>query len=248
MEYSIVIAEDEELLLNNIVKKVEKVPGYQVSGRAQTGAAALDLITEQPPEVLLTDIQMPVMDGIELLNQARDISADMKFVILSGFSDFEYARDALRLQVYDYLLKPVSQDDITALLTRLKKDLDLMYHDDAGYFEQTGGSAPENARLLRDFIVEHFKEPINLSLIAEAMHYSQSYLSKIFFQEYQISPIKYLAQLRLQKASYYLTHNPELSILQVAQLTGFEDQGYFSKTFKKHTGYSPKEYRNHKIE
>jgi len=78
------------------------------------------------------------------------------------------------------------------------------------------------------------------------MNYSQSYLTKIFLQEYNCTPIKYLNSLRLKKACSFLLYNPELTISQIATLTGYEDQAYFSRTFKKNFGISPLQYRkNH---
>ena len=86
---------------------------------AQTGTDALNLVKEHSPILLMTDIRMPVMDGMELLNKTRELYPDMRFIIISGFSDFEYAREAIHLKVYDYLLKPVSLEDIHEVLFRL---------------------------------------------------------------------------------------------------------------------------------
>ena len=96
MNYTVIVAEDEELLLNNLVHKIEKAdPDFQVIGTAQTGAQALSLVEQMSPDVVFTDIKMPVMDGITLLTRIRDQFPFTKFVITSGFSDFEYAKKAL---------------------------------------------------------------------------------------------------------------------------------------------------------
>lgn len=250
MQYEVVVAEDEELILHNIIQKINAHPAFNVIGGAQTGVQALELIKEKVPTLLVTDIRMPLMDGMELLTKARELYPDMKFIIISGFSDFEYAREALHLKVYDYLLKPVSQDDVSEVLTRLHKDLKLQEDDYLSYFsENYEHIAPAKiARLLHDFITTHYQRPLNLSVIAQTMNYSQSYLTKIFLQEYDCTPMKYLNQIRLQKACHLLLHSPELTINQIAELTGYEDQGYFSRTFKKNTGISPMQYRKHIID
>lgn len=85
---------------------------------------------------------------------------------------------------------------------------------------------------------------INLNLIAGSMHYSPSYLTKIFQQQYQMSPLKFITQMRLSQAKHYLSHNPELSVKQVSEMIGYQDQGYFSRLFKKNTGVSPLDWRN----
>lgn len=245
MQYEVIIAEDEELILNNLVQKINAHPQFKVAQKAQTGTQALEMVKETPPVLLITDIRMPMMDGMELLTRTRELYPDIKFTIISGFSDFEYAREAIHLKVYDYLLKPVSQNDIHLMLTRLQKDLELEKGDYQSYFSETYvHTAPaEIAGLLHEFINTHYQSPLNLNLIAQTMHYSQGYLSKVFLREYHCTPIKYLNQVRFQKACYLLLHNPELTINQIAELTGYEDQGYFSKTFKKNMGLSPLQYR-----
>ena len=105
MQYEVIIAEDEELILNNLIQKVNAHPAFKVIGSAQTGTDALNLVKEHSPILLMTDIRMPVMDGMELLSRVREHYPDIRFIIISGFSDFEYAREALHLKVYDYLLK-----------------------------------------------------------------------------------------------------------------------------------------------
>ena len=98
MNYTVIVAEDEELLLNNLVHKIEKAdPDFQVIGTAQTGAQALSLVEQMSPDVVFTDIKMPVMDGITLLTRIRDQFPFTKLVITSGFSDFEYAKKAITL-------------------------------------------------------------------------------------------------------------------------------------------------------
>lgn len=111
MKYSVIVAEDEELLLNNLVQKIERADSdFHVVGTAQTGVQAYALIEELNPEVLVTDIRMPVMDGIALIAKVREHFPLIKCIITSGFSDFEYARSAITLCVSDYLLKPLDSD------------------------------------------------------------------------------------------------------------------------------------------
>lgn len=93
MTYTVIVAEDEELLLTNLVQKIQKAdPDFQVAGTAQTGDQALALVEKLSPDLVVTDIRMPVMDGITLLTKVREQFPFTKFIITSGFSDFEYAK------------------------------------------------------------------------------------------------------------------------------------------------------------
>lgn len=246
MKYTVIIAEDEELLLNNLIKKLEKAdPDFEVVGKAQTGSQAYELVEQLNPDVLFTDIRMPVMDGIALLTRVREQYPLIKAVITSGYSDFEYARSAITLKVTDYLLKPVDSEELAAVLQKIKKEFQITK---ASYEEvfNTGTSRMTSAQiaaLLKDFMVENYTQDINLNLIANNLNYSPSYLTKIFCQVYDCTPTRYLTNLRLARAQTLLAHNPGLSIREIGEQVGYHDQGYFSRIFKKHTGKSPFEFR-----
>lgn len=196
------------------------------------------------PDVLITDIRMPAMDGIALLTKAGTFSFD-EIHYHQWFFGFEYARSAITLQVSDYLLKPVDPDELKNALQSLKNKFQAeqsayedIFNDELSY------QAPETiASTLKDYLVQNYNTDVNLNLIANNMHYSPSYLTKVFQQQYDSTPSKFITSLRMQKASHLLLHNPELSIKQVGEAVGYNEQGYFSRIFKKQMGVSPFEYR-----
>lgn len=246
MKYTIVVAEDEELLLNNLIQKIHRADeDFEVVGKAQTGSQAYELIEQLSPDVVVTDIRMPVMDGIALLTKVREQFPLTKFIITSGFSDFDYARSAINLKVSDYLLKPVDPDELKTVLQKIKKEFQITKssYDEVFNPGTTRMTPAQIAALLKDFLVENYAQDINLNLIANNLNYSPSYLTKIFCQIYDCTPSKYIISLRMSQAQKMLQHNPELSIRQIGEITGYHDQGYFSRIFKKHTGKSPIEYR-----
>ena len=246
MKYTVIVAEDEELLLNNLVQKIQRTDSdFVVEGTAQTGDQALALIEKVNHDLVITDIRMPVMDGITLLTNIRKNNPSTKFIITSGFSDFEYAKKAISLKVSDYLLKPVDPEELCAALSKIKNELNSNKQRLTDIFDAHAASLPpfEIASKLRDYMIKNFSEDINLNLIADNMNYSPSYLTKIFCQEYDVTPSKYLNNLRMQHAQKLLRHEPGLSVKQIGEMCGYHDQGYFSRIFKKHTGVSPLEYR-----
>ena len=247
MSYKIVIAEDEELQLNSLVKKVEKFcPGFTVVGTAQTGSQAYKLICEKAPDILISDIRMPVMTGIELMEKARIMFPELQFIIISGFSEFEYARSAIRLQVSDYLLKPVETEELQKALNKIGLKLQERAQEESAAFngDSENKTAEQVAFAVIEYLQHHYNEEVNLNQIASALHYSPSYLTKIFVQQYDTTPSKYMISLRMQKAQQLLAHNPELSVRQIGETVGYPEQGYFSRIFKKYVGVSPLEYRS----
>lgn len=247
MNYTVVIAEDEELLLNNLVQKVGKAdPDFQVIGTAQTGDQAFLLAEKLQPDLIITDIRMPVMDGIALLTKVRSQFPFIKFIITSGFSDFEYAKKAIALKVSDYLLKPIDPDELREALLKIKHEFQIAKKDYEAVFNAgTASMTPSQiASVLRDFIIKNYSDDINLNLIADNMNYSASYLTKIFCQTYDTTPSKYLINLRMHRAQKLLLNEPSLSVRQIGEMCGYHDQGYFSRIFKKHTGKSPLEFRD----
>ena len=145
-EFTVLAAEDEPIILNNIVKKIEKVsPQITVTGKAHSGQEALDLLHTSRFDILITDIEMPGMSGLELIRQAKEDFPDLRIIVLSGYSNFEYARTALRYDVEDYLLKPVEQETLSELLSsiclqiederaiRNREVLSLALNDSAGH-------------------------------------------------------------------------------------------------------------------
>lgn len=246
MKYTVVIAEDEELLLHNLVKKVETTEtDFVVAGTAQTGIQAYELVKKLHPDLVITDIRMPVMDGIALIKKIQENYPLTDFIITSGYSDFEYTKSAIQLKVTEYLLKPVDPDELKAALQQLSNKYRLQQSSFEDIFNPstTRNSPAQIAGILKDYIATNYCLDINLNLIAGSMNYSSSYLTKIFYKQYNCSPSKYLISQRMQKAQQILLHNPELSIRQVGESVGYHDQGYFSRIFKKQVGSSPLEYR-----
>lgn len=246
MKYSTVIAEDEELLLQNLADKVNNSDtGFEVIGKAQTGEQAYALVEKYNPDLVISDIRMPVMDGIALLKKVHEFYPSTDFVITSGYSDFDYARSAIKYKAAEYLLKPIDPDELHDTLMKLRNKYLLAQE---GYQEvfnnSTAGDTPQHiAEILRDYLIKNYNGDVNLNMIAYNMNYSSSYLTKIFAAQYDCTPGKYLINLRMQKAQQLLLHNPALSVKQIGDIVGYHDQAYFSRIFKKYCSVSPAEYR-----
>ncbi|MCI8376061.1 MAG: response regulator [Lachnospiraceae bacterium] len=123
--YTIIIADDEAELRQALIRRIDwKEVGFQVVGEAENGAEALELVEKLEPDLLLTDVRMPFMSGIELARAVREIRPNIQIAFLSGFDDFTYAQQAIQYNIISYLLKPISSKELTEELKKIKKKID----------------------------------------------------------------------------------------------------------------------------
>lgn len=338
--YKVFLAEDEIVVREGIRNSIpwEKTP-YTLAGEAPDGEIALSMIQEIKPDILITDIRMPFMDGLALSRAVKESFPWIKIIILSGHDEFNYAREAISIGVEEYLLKPVSSKEMLKSLDKVAKRIYEGAFDPAGLLNFDGDifftklkyaakkdidsimqeyiSAPNpmDAYFLFGEIVvsatkivealggdfrevvpfslshEHIQEIVNspaalnekvrellaavieyrdshtegryqsvivkareyidrnfasadISLYSTAVHVgiSPNHLSTVFVQETGENFIDYLTKTRIERAKHLLK-NTGMKNADIAAETGFNDPHYFSSIFRKHTGYSPREYR-----
>ncbi|MCP1103663.1 two-component system response regulator YesN [Aequitasia blattaphilus] len=135
--YTVIIADDEYELRKALIDSIDwNKLGFEVVGEAENGAVALEMVELLQPDLLITDIRMPFVSGIELARQAREIRPYMHIVFISGFDDFSYAQKAIQYNVLSYLLKPLSSKEITAELVEIRKKIDLRFEELKGYRQE----------------------------------------------------------------------------------------------------------------
>ena len=241
--YNILLVEDEHYLRNALKHSIEEIDDfYKVTAEAANGADALEILKKESVHIVFTDIQMPVMDGLELSKQIKTLYPEIPIVILTGYSDFEYVQEALRQQVFDYLLKPVSEDDLLAVLSKISQSLEKEYElpEEAGVSSRDAKSCADH---VASYIREHYMEEVDLGKLAEEMGFSAAYLSKIFKRYAGMTPVKMLTDVRIHQAKRLLLET-DMSIQEVGAAVGYPDQFHFSKTFRKIVGTNPSGYRS----
>lgn len=120
--YTIVVADDEEELRRAIIRKIDwESIGFRVVGEAENGIEALELVEREEPDLLLTDIRMPFVSGIELARQVREVRPTTQIAFLSGFDEFSYAQQAIQYNIISYMLKPITMTDLTEELKKIKQ-------------------------------------------------------------------------------------------------------------------------------
>ena len=248
-KYKAIVAEDEPIIRGNIVKKVpEAHAGFLVVGEAHNGAAALELIEELSPDLLITDIRMPKMDGMELIERCYRFHPSIEMIIVSGYSDFAYAKAALRFGVLDYLLKPVDFPDLAAVLSRVWRRLSKA-DDDFALSEplQEGGARGDLALRAAEILRERYREHPSINALSDGFHVNPAYLTRAFKEAFGVSPGRYVLDLRISSARKLLEEEPTMEIKEIAAELGYSDQCYFSRAFRRMVGMSPLEYRGTRL-
>lgn len=247
--YKLLVVDDEPLVRKGIVTLIdyEKL-GISEIYEAVNGREAYDLFDMHSPDIVLLDINLPKINGLELAKRFKDESPSVKIAMLTGYDYFDYALSALKIGVEDYILKPVSRDDITTLLIKLIASIE----SDRTTLELRG--MIKNIHETEHIEDDSYKKSLiqiterelgnnafSLTNLASQMGFSPGYTSTLFKMLMGQSFQDYMLARRLEKAKLLLL-TTELKIYEVAERVGFEDVNYFSVRFKKMFGVSPKNY------
>ena len=243
-EYSVVVVEDERLIAKNIAKNIEKANShFKVVEIFSNGEDAANYITKQPPHVVFMDIQMPIINGIELLKMISETQKYVYCVILTGYSDFDYAKAAVKYGAVDYLLKPVSQKELTETLKKIELSLTASIKNLSDLTQEHYNKPEEIVDLVKKYVQNHYASMLDLNTIAQQFGFSASYLTKLFTKYENTTPSKYIRSYRMNIAKQLLMM-PDASINNVAASVGYSDPFHFSKSFKQTFGYSPTSYKD----
>lgn len=253
--YQVMIVEDESSALEQLSDYVEEAGlNFHVVAKANGGEEALFYLEITQPDLIITDVKMPGKDGLTMLSEIKEIGWNGLAAIISGYDDFYYAQQALRLNVFDYLLKPVFPDDIFNLLQHTRELLNekrkAAHQED--YIDLENGSEQANYNFdklpsylikAKEFIQEHYAEPLTLPQVANAVSVTAAYLSSSFSKYCGVNFVEYLTCYRMNVAKRLL-RNFDLQIQEVAWKVGYADVSYFNRVFRRKTGQTPRSYRN----
>lgn len=234
--YNVLVTDDEFYVRASVINRIDwEALGFCPPLQAENGEQALELLATEPIHVLISDIRMPVMDGLALITRVRAEYPDVLCIFLSGYDEFEYACFALRQHVEDYLLKPVDPVLLTRLLLHCAEQLRARGIQEVSSADE----ACDRILKIKQYVCNHLNEELSLKLIAKQMFLSTSYLSALFKKRTGDSFSVYVETQRINCAKKLLT-NRDASICAVAQQVGYSDQAYFSRVFSRRVGCSPK--------
>ncbi len=259
----LLIADDENLELEVLEKTVKKhfVDELEIFD-SSNGRKASQICDEVKPDIALLDIEMPGMNGLEAAEQIRERDKNCSIIFLTAFDEFNYAKRAIAVRAMEYLLKPVEDQELEAVLAEAiriadehtddreageKKEDEPVFaerdcHEDAADTERSRIRLQAVAGNIQAFIEHNYMDDISLQTVAEAMNYSDAYFCKIFKQCFDKNFIVYLSEYRVARAKELLG-DVLINVKDVSQKVGYRDSNYFAKVFKRIAGVTPTEYR-----
>ena len=242
----VLVVEDEEMIRRGIVLAVDWAAlDCVVVGEAANGLEALKAVERLRPSLIITDLKMPQMDGLEMLRRLREQGNNVYVIIVSAYDRFTYAQSALRLGAVDFLVKPFHDGDLEQAVTALRRRMEADSGEAAlALPELRKGDKSKYVLEAMDFIGRHYSDPsISIGLIAQHLGISEGHLSHLFKKETDYTLLNYLTRYRIHKAMELLK-DCRVKVYEVAEQVGYRDITYFSATFKKLVGVSPSEYQD----
>ena len=250
MSYSVVFVEDEQIVREEIVSSIRwDLLGLELVGTASDGMSGENLIKEKEPDIVITDIRLPAQDGLTMLSNCPVNHA----IILTGHADFSYMKSAIRLGVFDYLLKPIDDEELEETLASLVRKLQEEDHE----YEELKKKERSQSELIPlpkqvsnhvinatiAYIADTFSEPVGLQEAAAFLDLSESHLSRLFKEVTGLNFLQYLNAYRINQAAIMMK-DPKKNISEIATNCGFPTPGYFAKIFKRFIGKTPTQFRD----
>ncbi len=243
------ICDDESLTIKGMQKMLSKLNDeIKIIAVCQNGKDALDKILALQPHIVFIDINMPFIDGLQVIEQVNAVGLNVKFVIFSGYRDFEYARKACSLNVIDYLLKPINQDKVKNVLERCI--VQLIAELNTRQIVVLDKKEDSLHQQILSYINDNYHDvSCGLEQVGAAFNISASYVSKIIKKAADQTFSNYINMLRIDKAKGLLLNNGHLTYEEIAYRCGFASYHYFSRVFKEKTGMTAHDYQklNEKI-
>ena len=239
-----VVLVDDEIMIREGFKRLFDWSAHdcEVVGEAADGMEALAQIEHLQPDIVIMDINIPIINGLKVIQTSKMRYPDMAFIIVSGYDDFSYCREALRMRITDYILKPVNYEEFGSCIDRLKFAL----YEERKIEEQDAQEERTITGIIR-YLQEHLDKEISLNILADEFHLSSQYISQLFKSEIGVNFLAYLTSIRMERAKKLLLAT-SLSIGEISEKCGYADYRVFTKAFKKEEGSTPSQYRRNFLE
>ena len=237
--WKVMIADDENYMLEAMENLIDwKKMECQLVYKARNGQDLLEQVKKNPPDIIITDIKMPLVSGIEVARYVYENMLPIKVIILSAYADFQYAQEAIKYDVCGYIIKTSVIEMLPGMIQKAVGKLSAPSTEsdsEEHYSDDIFGR-------LQKYIADHYMDKLNLTQISQEIHANGSYLSRLYKTKTGQNLFDVINKMKLEKAKEYMSQGKR--IYEIAQMVGFDDVSYFSRVFRKHEGCSPREYEN----
>ncbi|MCR8636508.1 response regulator transcription factor [Paenibacillus radicis (ex Xue et al. 2023)] len=246
--WKVLLVEDEVFVRESVKELIRwDEMGFTLAAEAGDGIEALEYIKRDPPDLVIADIIMPRMDGIELLRQTRHAGITSKFVMLTCMGDFEYVRQAMVYGASNYILKlSMSVNDLRETLYKINDELThtakLLHTGQADTAVLSQEISHPEVNKIMQYIKENLDKDITVKSLSQYVMMCENYVSSLFKKKTGQTLIHYLHEVRVNQAIHYLIET-DLKIQEIGLRVGFVNDNYFIKIFKRLTGSTPSQYR-----
>lgn len=244
--YRMLICDDEnyilEMLENNIKWNGMKI---EVSDTAINGQIGFNKFNTGRFDIVLTDIRMPVMSGIEMARKIRQMDKNVQIIFLTSYEEFEYAKSAIEVNACGYVLKPFDENDLLGAVRVAVERLDHMAKIPKDEKEEGGAAGEVNfiVNNVNKYIKDNIRKKITMKDVSEFLGYSPNYIGQIYKKNTGMYVTDYIIKVKMEYAKNLLKI-PQNQVGMIADMLGYSDQAYFIKQFKEYYGVTPKIFRD----
>lgn len=244
--YRVLVADDMKIIRTGIGAILKNKYNFEII-EGENGEDAFERFLNEKVDFIMTDIKMPIIDGLEFIKNVRDIDENIPIVVISGYGEFEYAQRAIDMGVSGYILKPIEDKAFDEIIYKILKELEEIEiktrYKSILNMKENNNQYSEHVNKVKQYIDKNYYKNIVVKDLAKKYNVNYSYLSSLFKKEVGESIVSYLTNKRLNNAKELL-ENTSSDVSSIAEIVGYMDIQYFYKIFKKNTGLTPSEYRN----
>lgn len=244
----LLIVEDEPLIRAGLKQYFNWANfGIDTILEAENGQEGVNIFTKEQPGLIITDIRMPIMNGLDMIREIRTLDICTSIIILTGYNEFEYAQKAIKYGgIHDFLIKPLQYKESYQAISSCIKKRRAFHNDMDDEIRETNNIITNKEQQLfqqiENFIIENLEYNVSLQVIANHFFYNPSYLSRLFKSTLNINYTDFVRDLKI-KVSCNKLRDPNLNMKDVYQKSGFNSYKQFLSAFRRITGMTPTDYR-----
>lgn len=242
----VVVVEDEYYVRKGLIQTFDwKALDCEIAGEAANGRDGIEIIEELRPDLVIADIEMPVINGLDMVKRLRSKQCRAEFIFLTGHQKFDYVHSALQLEAIDYLLKPFRYEDLTECVRKVKIRLHKVDEETSRTMLLTEEDTQAKNLYIKqamEYVHDHYAQECTVTDVAGFLNISEAYFCRLFKKETGYTFVRYLTHYRIHVAAGLLAA-VSVKVNEAAEQTGFRDANYFSSTFRRIMNVSPSEYQ-----